>query len=118
MSHTLSPSSGENQTTTRRHLSESRRLALSVIARRRWGQTPVEVREERAAKARATVQARYPHRQALYDDLKARIASGDLRRESCDQCGGEGAMRLAYDDEARTVEIVGWRCYPCRKATK
>ena len=62
-------------------------------------------------KTQATVAARYPWRQILYETVK--LANPDP--QPCDRCGGEGKMMLHYDDEAKTVELVGWRCYPCRR---
>ncbi len=52
-----------------------------------------------------------PWRTPLYESMKA--AHPD--RQPCIDCGGDGRMQLAFDDEAQTVEFVAWRCYPCRK---
>ena len=95
-----------------------RRRQAARLARAAWDATPPEEREARAARQRATFEARYPHRVRLYAELKERIATGDLVAEPCDRCGGEGRMQLRYDDEAETVEVVGWRCYPCRRASE
>lgn len=85
-------------------------------ARAWWNGRSEEERAAIRAKQRATYEARYPHRVALYAELQRQLAEGELERQPCDRCGGPGAMQLRYDDEAKTVEIDGWRCYPCRKA--
>lgn len=82
-----------------------------------WDQHPEErerLREagrQRYAIWAAQLREQYPWRQPLYDALRVEYPD-DL---PCDRCGGPGRMMLRYDDDAQTVELLGWRCYPCRK---
>ena len=86
---------------------------------REWWNRHPEERERRSAAAKesyaramATFREKYPWRQPLFDALR----ESHPDREPCDQCGEPGNMMLRYDDEAQTVALLGWRCYPCRKA--
>ena len=103
-----------------------RRTAAAAKSKARWEALSESVRAARLARSRAAGRVRaaaataafaaqYPWRGPLYQELRARIARGELIPEPCDRCAGEGRMVLRYDDEARTVELLGWRCYPCRR---
>ena len=87
--------------------------AAHAEGRRAWyaNRSPEQIAEAQS-KARATLAARLPHRQGLYEQMKAEHPDP----QPCVDCGGKGYMQLAFDDDAQTVEFVAWRCYPCRKA--
>lgn len=67
---------------------------------------------ERYARRIGALREQYPWRQPLYDALVVSHPG----TEPCDQCGEPGKMMLRYDNDAQTVALLGWRCYPCRKA--
>jgi len=106
-----------------------RRAVAAAKSKARWEALSESAREARLVQARglgaagaanrtAAFAAKYPWREPLYEGLRARIARGDLVPEPCDRCAGEGRMMLRYDDEARTVELLAWRCYPCRRPAR
>ena len=94
---------------------DAARQRRSQAGRAFWDGLSDEEKASRLAKSRATFEASYPHRVRLHAEIKAQLASGALKTERCDRCGGEGRVMLNFDDDAQTVEVIGWRCYPCRK---
>lgn len=84
---------------------------LRRMGKERWAALP-EPEKERIAGARTRWYAENkPWRTPLYERMKAEHPAP----QPCVDCGGPGRMQLHFDDEARTVEFVAWRCYPCRK---
>jgi hypothetical protein len=90
----------------------------SAAQKAAWAAMPDEVRSERLDKGRATYAANYPWRVAFTADLRERIAAGDVLPKPCDQCGNDAAPLISWDNEAKTCELIGWRCYPCQNATR
>lgn len=85
---------------------------LSQRGKDRWAALPEADRQRITDKRSGWYRQHKPWRTALYEAMKAAHPTP----ERCVDCGGAGKMQLAFDDEARTVEFVAWRCYPCRKA--
>lgn len=85
---------------------------MSREAKARWEALPESEKTRITEKRRAWYREHKPWRTPLYEAMKG----AHPNPSPCPDCGGPGRMQLAFDDEAQTVEFVGWRCYPCRKA--
>jgi hypothetical protein len=94
---------------------EAARQKLRELGKQRWAESSPEQRARWLSGSAAATAQRYPHRAALHADIMARIESGEIAKQDCPRCLGPGRVELLFDDEATTVRVIGWRCYPCRK---